>query len=149
MGGAELIAAALQDYRRAAVVGRRTRGKASVQTPIHLGVPQAGMKLTSGTFLRPSGRNLHRFPDSRADDDWGVRPDVEFRVSTDLDARLKAWWQTATLRPGGSSERIPLDTPGADPCQTAALEALRERMRQPRPVPPVFADPREEAGTSK
>jgi carboxyl-terminal processing protease len=134
MGGAELVVAALQDYGRAVVVGWRTRGKASVQTPIHLGVPEAGMKLTSGTFLRPSGKNLHRFPDSRPDDDWGVRPDVEFRISADLDARLKEWWQQMTLRPGRSVERLPLDDPNADPCRAAALQALRERMKSPAPA---------------
>jgi C-terminal peptidase prc len=127
MGGAELIVAALQDYHRAVVVGQRTRGKASVQTQVHLEVPQAGLKLTSGTFLRPNGKNLHRFPDSRDRDDWGVCPDFEFRVSPDLDGRLKQWWQQMTLRPGRSTERIPLDDPAADPCRGAALEALRRQ----------------------
>jgi carboxyl-terminal processing protease len=125
LGGAELIAAALQDRGRAVVVGQRTRGKASVQTPVHLGVPGTGMKLTSGTFLRPSGKNLHRFPDSRADDDWGVYPDVEFKITSDLESALKQWWQMQTLRPGRSMERLPLDEPKADPSQQAALDAAQ------------------------
>jgi C-terminal processing protease CtpA/Prc len=125
LGGAELIAAALQDHHRAVVVGRRTRGKASVQTPIHLNVPQAGLKLTSGTFVRPNGCNLHRFPDSAPTDDWGVQPDVEFRVSPELERTLAGWWQQQTLRPGPSRERLPLDDPLADPCLEAAREMLR------------------------
>src|SRR5262249_36382320 len=55
VGGAELIAAALQDHRRAIVVGQRTRGKASVQTPIVV-APGLDFKVTSGTFVRPSGK---------------------------------------------------------------------------------------------
>src|SRR5262249_58851975 len=54
-GGAELIAAALQDHKRACVVGQRTLGKASVQTPLAVGVEGTGFKLTSGTFVRPAG----------------------------------------------------------------------------------------------
>jgi C-terminal processing protease CtpA/Prc len=125
-GGGELIAAALQDHGRAKVVGQRTFGKASVQTPLHLGLPNTGMKLTSGTFERPAGKNLHRFPDSKPDDDWGVRPDagLDFRVSADLNRQLKKWWQEVTLRPGSSRERLALDEPGADSPQQAALAAV-------------------------
>jgi carboxyl-terminal processing protease len=131
-GGAELIAAALQDHQRAVIVGQRTRGKASVQTPVHLNVNQMGMRLTSGTFLRPSGKNLHRFADSKDSDDWGVRPNasLDCRVSAELSQSLRQWWLLQTLRPGGSVERLPLDDPMADPQQQAALEALREIMEQ-------------------
>jgi C-terminal peptidase prc len=126
MGGGELIAAALQDHSRAKVVGQRTFGKASVQTPLPLGLPNMGMKLTSGTFVRPNGKNLHRFPESTASDDWGVRPDegLEFRVSPDLNRKLREEWQQVTLRPGSSRERLALDDPGADPPQQAALRAV-------------------------
>jgi C-terminal processing protease CtpA/Prc len=125
-GGAELIAAALEDHGRARVAGQRTLGKGSVQTPLHLGVGLGGMKLTSGTFSRPSGKNLHRFPESTPGDDWGVCPDprLEFRVSVELGRTLKQWWLQQTLRPGESTERLPLDDPTADPQRQGALEAL-------------------------
>ena len=127
MGVGELIAAALQDHKRARVVGQRTFGKSTVQTGLHLGLPEMGMKLTTGTFERPSGKNLHRYPDSRPGDDWGVRPDVglEFRVSADLNRQLRDWWQEMTLRPGSSVERLALDEPGVDAPQQAALQAVR------------------------
>ena len=130
-GGAELIAAALQDRGRAVVAGQRTLGKASVQTQLALGVPGAALKLTSGTFVRPSGKNLQRNPDSRREDDWGVRPDdgLEFRISPDLARTLKRDWQRQTLRPGPSAERLPMDDPDADPQRQAALEALRGRQK--------------------
>src|SRR5205823_8200086 len=72
-GGAELIAAVLQDNRRAFVLGQRTRGKGSVQSFVELGeggrlsfaIPHTELKLTNGLLIRPSGKNLHRFPDSK------------------------------------------------------------------------------------
>jgi carboxyl-terminal processing protease len=132
-GGAELIVAALQDHHRVRVAGQRTLGKGSVQTPMHLlGVAGVGLKLTSGTFLRPSGKNLHRFTDSTRADDWGVRPDagLEFRVSPDLSRQLRQWWLLQTLRPASSIERLPLDDPRADPQRVAALEALTEEINR-------------------
>lgn len=124
-GGAELIAAAVQDNNRGRVAGQRTLGKASVQTPIDL-VDDVKLKLTTGTFSRPSGKNLHRFPESKDADDWGVCPDahLELRVSRDLDRQLRAWWQLQTLRPGPSREVLPLDDPGADPQRQGAADAL-------------------------
>jgi carboxyl-terminal processing protease len=130
-GGAELIAAALQDHKRAVVAGQRTLGKASVQTSLDLSVPGMGMKLTTGTFIRPGGQNLHRFPESKRTDAWGVRPEpeLEMRVSPELARELREHWQQQTLRPGPSRERLPLDDPQADPQRQAALEALRGRVK--------------------
>jgi carboxyl-terminal processing protease len=138
-GGGELIAAALQDHHRAAVAGQRTRGKGSIQTPApvyladvasRLDGERLQLKLTNGTFLRPSGKNLGRFADSKPSDDWGVRPDVglEFRTSADLGRRLKEWWQQQALRPGASNKALPLDDPDQDPQRQAALKALRGLM---------------------
>jgi carboxyl-terminal processing protease len=125
-GGAELIAAALQDNHRARILGQRTLGKASIQTVVGLPAGNSGMKLTSGTFVRPSGKNLHRNPDSKPGDDWGVRPDegLEIRASPELGRQLKGWWQQQTLRPGRSNEALPLDDPAADSQRAAALKVL-------------------------
>ncbi len=129
-GGAELIAAALQDHRRAVLVGQRTRGKGNVQTITSPG--SIGLKVTSGTIVRPGGQNLHRFPDSKPSGDWGVRSDPgrEFRVSADLSRALHTWWEQQTLRPGSSTERLPLDDPLTDPQRNAALEALTKLMNR-------------------
>ena len=56
---AEIVAACLQDHRRAVVVGERSYGKGTVQQVI----PLAGkslLKLTWASFWRPSGKNIHR-----------------------------------------------------------------------------------------
>jgi C-terminal peptidase prc len=130
MGGAELIAAALQDNKRATVAGQRSFGKGSVQTVLTLPYPEMGLKLTSGSFLRPSGKGLNRFPDSRPADDWGVRPEPgqETRLSSDLSSQLKDWYLLHTLRPGGSAEALPLDDPEKDPQRQQALMALRAKL---------------------
>jgi carboxyl-terminal processing protease len=72
----EIVAAALQDHNRAIIVGERTYGKGSVQNIIemHEGGERSALKLTTASYWRPSGKNIHRFPDSKDSDDWGVRP---------------------------------------------------------------------------
>ena len=129
MGGAELIVAALQDHGRATVVGQRTFGKASVQNQIMLGLEGISFKFTTGTFVRPSGKNLHRFPEHTTSAVWGVVPDEDARLSPDLGRRLKEWWQTLSLRPASSNERVALDDPRADPQQQAALGVMRKKIQ--------------------
>ncbi len=72
----EIVAAALQDHQRAVIIGERTYGKGSVQNIIemHEGGDRSALKLTTASYWRPSGKNIHRFPDSKDSDDWGVRP---------------------------------------------------------------------------
>ena len=129
-GGAELIAAALQDHARAVVVGQRTRGKASIQTPLALGHEAYRFKLTSGTFVRPSGKNLHRHPESRPRDDWGVRPDVDCRISPQLSHKFYEEWLKWSLRPVEETQRLALDDPTYDTQQNEALKLLRERVAE-------------------
>jgi carboxyl-terminal processing protease len=129
-GGSELIAAALQDHKRAAIAGQRTLGKATVQTALYVDIPGASIKLTSGEFLRPSGKNLHRRPESGPRDDWGIRPDreLEFPLSPQLAKELKEQWHQQTLRPGSDVKILPLDDPSADPQRQHALQWLQTRI---------------------
>ncbi|MCE9532118.1 MAG: PDZ domain-containing protein [Planctomycetes bacterium] len=131
-GAGELIAAALQDNERAKVAGQRTLGKASVQTPIYLtGLEQFAFKLSAGTFVRPSEKNLQRFSESKPEEDWGVRPDKGFEIplSIALSNRLKDWHQTHTLRPPTSREALPLDDLEADPQRFRAIRLLKDMMK--------------------
>lgn len=130
-GGGELIACALQDNERAMVAGQRTLGKGSVQTPVYLpGITEWSFRLTAGTFNRPSGKNLQRFPDSKKEDPWGVQPDkgFEINVSPAMAQRLKVWHEEFALRPGKSREALPLDDPEADSQREAALRLIRKRI---------------------
>lgn len=62
----EIVAGALQDYRRAIIAGQRTFGKGSVQSVIPLS-NDAGLKLTVARYYTPSGRSIQA---------QGIEPDV-------------------------------------------------------------------------
>jgi carboxyl-terminal processing protease len=67
----EIVAGALQDHRRAVLVGTRSFGKGSVQTVIPL--PGNGaMRLTTARYYTPSGRSIQGL---------GIAPDVEVQAS--------------------------------------------------------------------
>jgi carboxyl-terminal processing protease len=76
----EIVAACLQDHHRAVVVGQRSYGKGTVQKLIPAESGQSLLKLTTASYWRPSGRNIHRAPDASESDDWGVSPDPGFNV---------------------------------------------------------------------
>ncbi len=81
----EIVAACLQDHKRAVVIGERTWGKGSVQNVIELEGGKSALKLTTASYLRPSGKNIHRFPDAKDSDEWGVMPDPGFELKLNLD----------------------------------------------------------------
>lgn len=76
----EIVSACLQDQKRAIVVGERSWGKGSVQNVIDLEEGRSALKLTTASYFRPSGRNIHRFPESTPEDEWGVSPDEGYGV---------------------------------------------------------------------
>lgn len=129
-GGGELIAAALQDAGRARVAGQRSRGKASVQNQAENIGGGHFLRLSSGFFIRPSGKNLHRFADSRPEDDWGVRPDPDLEVRTSLGLRrqIRLWRLLHDLRPPDSRTALPLDDVQKDPVLYAGWQDLVRRL---------------------
>ncbi|MFO0911961.1 MAG: S41 family peptidase [Pirellulales bacterium] len=76
----EIVAASLQDHDRAVVIGERTWGKGSVQNLVELEGGRGAIKLTTASYLRPSGKNIHRFANATETDEWGVRPNDGFDV---------------------------------------------------------------------
>ncbi|MCS6853042.1 MAG: S41 family peptidase [Gemmataceae bacterium] len=84
----EIVAAALQDHGRAVVIGERSYGKGSVQNILELENHQSALKLTTASYWRPSGQNIHRFPDSKDSDEWGVKPNPGFEVPLSDEERL-------------------------------------------------------------
>lgn len=77
--GSEIVSAALQDHKRALIVGERSYGKGSVQQmlPFEGGL----LKVTTASFWRPNGKNINKPHTSGKDeDDWGVRPDEGWEV---------------------------------------------------------------------
>ena len=63
----EIVASALQDQKRATVVGSQSFGKGSVQSIIPLGKEYGALRLTTGRYFTPSGRSLQA---------QGVTPDI-------------------------------------------------------------------------
>lgn len=76
----EIVAACLQDHDRAVVMGERTWGKGSVQNVIELEGGKSALKLTTAGYMRPSGKNIHKFPGAKPDDEWGVTPNEGFEI---------------------------------------------------------------------
>jgi carboxyl-terminal processing protease len=76
----EILSACLQDHKRAVVIGERTWGKGSVQNVIELEGGKSALKLTTASYHRPSGKNIHRFPDAKDSDEWGVLPDPGYDI---------------------------------------------------------------------
>ncbi|MDR3486492.1 MAG: S41 family peptidase [Bradyrhizobium sp.] len=64
----EIVAGALQDHKRATIVGSQSFGKGSVQTIIPLGKRYGALRLTTGRYYTPSGRSLQA---------QGITPDIE------------------------------------------------------------------------
>ena len=80
---AEIVAAALAEHRRAIVVGRRTYGKATVQSVYELNDGSA-LKMTTAIYLTPSNQNLTGHgvvPKVRAFDDPLTRRDEALRAA--------------------------------------------------------------------
>jgi carboxyl-terminal processing protease len=67
----EIVAGALQDHRRAIVIGTRSFGKGSVQTVMPLG-PNGAIRLTTARYFTPSGRSIQN---------TGIEPDIEVRAT--------------------------------------------------------------------
>jgi len=86
---AEILAACLQDYHRAVVVGQRSYGKGTVQRLMPIESGRSLLKLTSATYWRPSGRNIHRMKGDTGQDLWGVSPNKGFEVLLDDDQYLQ------------------------------------------------------------
>jgi carboxyl-terminal processing protease len=101
---AEIVAACLQDHKRATIVGSRTFGNASIQTITALSSGPGAIQLTTNEYQRPSGTSLHRLSTSTGSDAWGVRPDSNFAFSPTR-KQLEDWitWRQDRDRSGQSS----------------------------------------------
>ena len=77
----EIVAGALQDHKRATIIGTRSFGKGSVQTIIPLGSTNGAIRLTTARYYTPSNRSIQA---------KGIDPDivVEQELPDDLKAKI-------------------------------------------------------------
>jgi carboxyl-terminal processing protease len=123
----EIVAACLQDHHRATIVGERSWGKGSVQNVIELENGASALKLTTASYHRPSGKNIHRFPGAKDSDDWGVMPDPGYKV---LFTPQEAEDYTQTYRPDRDilSKNGPPKSDFKDRQLNKALEAVLSKL---------------------
>ena len=89
----EIVAGALQDHKRAVIMGTQTFGKGSVQTVRPLG-PDTGIKLTTARYYTPSGKSIQArgiVPDVLVDDTADGSPFAALRTrEADLEKHLNS-----------------------------------------------------------
>src|ERR1035437_4471165 len=136
----EIVAGALQDQKRATILGTRSFGKGSVQTIIPLGSDNGALRLTTARYFTPSGRSIQA---------KGIVPDIE--VLQDVPEDIKAKTDTSTMGEAslrghlqgdagkeqtGSQSYVPLD-PKNDKALIMAEELLRGIRTNPAFPPNV------------
>ncbi len=113
----EIVAGALQDYKRGTIMGTQTFGKGSVQTVRPLG-PDTGIKLTTARYYTPSGRSIQArgiVPDVLVDDTADGSPFAVLRTrEADLDKHLD------------SGQGAEVKDPGREKAREAALKRLED-----------------------
>ncbi len=87
----EILAACLQDHNRAVIVGQRSYGKGTVQRLMRIESGRSLLKLTSATYWRPNGRNIHRMMDDDEQAQWGVFPSKGMQV--ELNQQESRYWR--------------------------------------------------------
>ncbi len=113
----EIVAGALQDHRRAVILGTKTFGKGSVQTVIPL-ARRAAMRLTTSRYFTPSGRSIQAV---------GIEPDIEVEQAK-LEAlnprstRREADLRGALTNPGENGKSDEGEATGDEEAEAGAKE---------------------------
>ncbi len=134
----EIVAGALQDYKRATILGSQTFGKGSVQTVRPLG-PDTGIKLTTARYYTPSGKSIQAkgiVPDVMVDETAEGSPFAVLRTrEADLEKHLESGQ-------GGAAED-PVKKEVREKERDMALKRLEEEAKKPvqeRKIPEFGTD---------
>jgi carboxyl-terminal processing protease len=130
----EIVAGALQDHRRATVLGSQTFGKGSVQTVRPLG-PDTGLKLTTARYYTPSGKSIQA---------KGIVPDVMVDESEEGNIFSLLRTREADLdKHLGSGQGAELKDPAREKAREEARKKAEEEARKPptdRKIPEFGTD---------
>jgi carboxyl-terminal processing protease len=121
----EIVAGALQDHKRATVLGTRSFGKGSVQTIIPLGSGNGALRLTTARYYTPSGKSIQAkgiVPDIEVLQD--VPDEMKSRSDTKGEASLRGHLKADGQEQTGSQAYIPPDAKN-DKALSMALDLLR------------------------
>jgi carboxyl-terminal processing protease len=121
----EIVAGALQDHKRATLVGTRSFGKGSVQTIIPLGAGNGALRLTTARYFTPSGRSIQAkgiSPDIEVLQD--VPEEVKARMEPKGESSLRGHLKAEGEEQSGSQSYVPQDNKD-DKALHAALDLLR------------------------
>ena len=113
----EIVAGALQDHKRATIMGSQTFGKGSVQTVRPLG-PDTGIKLTTARYYTPSGKSIQA---------KGIVPDVMLDETAEGDIYASLRMREADLEKhltSGQGEEV------KDAAREKAREEARKRLEE-------------------
>jgi carboxyl-terminal processing protease len=121
----EIVAGALQDQKRATVVGTRSFGKGSVQTIIPLGSGNGALRLTTARYFTPSGHSIQAkgiVPDIEVMQD--VPDDLKSRTDSKGEASLRGHLSAEGQEATGSQAYVPPDAKD-DKALHAAIDLIR------------------------
>jgi carboxyl-terminal processing protease len=119
----EIVAGALQDHKRATILGTRSFGKGSVQTIIPLGQNNGAVRLTTARYYTPSGRSIQAKgidPDVIVLED--VPDELKGKDDTKGEASLRGHLKNGEDEKGGSQAYVPPNE--KDDKQLAAAEDI-------------------------
>jgi carboxyl-terminal processing protease len=129
----EIVAGALQDHKRAAVIGTQSFGKGSVQTimPMNNG---AAIKLTTARYFTPKGRSIQA---------KGIVPDYIVEDGTDQSGNIHEADLTRPLsNPNDEKAAVPAKPAASNVAKDAAKEKINEKKfaEPPSPIEPASKD---------
>ena len=119
----EIVAGALQDHKRGAIMGSQTFGKGSVQTVRPLG-PDTGLKLTTARYYTPSGKSIQA---------KGIVPDVMIDESEEGNIFSLLRTREADLdKHLGSGQGTEVKDPGREKARDEARKKAEDEAKKPQ-----------------
>ncbi len=118
----EIVAGALQDHKRATLMGSQTFGKGSVQTVRQLG-PDTALKITTARYYTPNGRSIQAkgiVPDVMVDETENGSPFAVLRTrEADLEKHL------------GNGKEAEIKDAEREKARESAMKRLEEESKKP------------------